>query len=92
MKSTYEVWTYDVWGNPRDGFWVNDRFRAGSVTLDSDASDADVIRALKDAQVINARSRITSFEIQGNDQVIHVNKITLDVGGYYPVCELVKDD
>lgn len=29
----YTLWTYDVWGNARDGFEVNDRFKRGTVTI-----------------------------------------------------------
>ena len=25
IKTTWEVWSYDVWGNSRDGYEVNDR-------------------------------------------------------------------
>ena len=25
----YRLWTYDVWGNARDGFEVNDRYKQG---------------------------------------------------------------
>ena len=30
---TYRLWTYDVWGNARDGFDVNDRCSHGYVTI-----------------------------------------------------------
>jgi hypothetical protein len=30
---TYTLWTYDVWGNARDGFQVNDRFKSGRVSI-----------------------------------------------------------
>ena len=26
MKFNFWLHTYDVWGNPSDGFWVNDRY------------------------------------------------------------------
>ncbi len=29
----YRLWTYDVWGNARDGFDVNDRFSHGYVSI-----------------------------------------------------------
>lgn len=29
----YRLWTYDVWGNARDGFDVNDRYDHGYVTI-----------------------------------------------------------
>lgn len=33
MIKKYEVWEYDVWGNARDGFEVNDRSRINTVTI-----------------------------------------------------------
>lgn len=30
---TFRIWTYDVWGNARDGFYVNDRYKHGTVTI-----------------------------------------------------------
>ena len=30
---TFRVWTYDVWGNARDGFDVNDRYYLGRVSI-----------------------------------------------------------
>ena len=29
----FRVWTYDVWGNARDGFDVNDRYKHGVVEI-----------------------------------------------------------
>ena len=29
----FRVWTYDVWGNARDGFEVNDRYAHGTVEI-----------------------------------------------------------
>lgn len=26
IETTWEVWTYDVWGNAEDGYDVNDRY------------------------------------------------------------------
>lgn len=26
VMTVWELWDYDVWGNPDDGFWANDRF------------------------------------------------------------------
>ena len=47
MKRTYEVITYDVWGNAKDGFQVNDVFRTGrTIELDENASDYAINRTL----------------------------------------------
>jgi hypothetical protein len=32
-KLTFEIWSYDVWGNARDGFEVNDRSKVGKITV-----------------------------------------------------------
>ncbi len=36
MKSKirkFQLWTYDVWGNARDGFDVNDRYKQGVIEI-----------------------------------------------------------
>lgn len=33
ITTTWEIATYDVWGNARDGYDVNDVYRQGTVTL-----------------------------------------------------------
>ena len=30
---SFRLWTYDVWGNARDGFYVNDRYSHGTVEI-----------------------------------------------------------
>ena len=47
MKHKYEIITYDVWGNARDGFEVNNAFTTGRVVeIDPNASDRAINRAL----------------------------------------------
>lgn len=29
----FQIWTYDVWGNAREGFDVNDRYKHGVVAI-----------------------------------------------------------
>lgn len=29
----YRLWTYDVWGNARDGYEVNDRYSHGEISI-----------------------------------------------------------
>lgn len=29
----FQLWTYDVWGNSREGFDVNDRYKQGIVSI-----------------------------------------------------------
>jgi hypothetical protein len=34
VSVTFDIATYDVWGNARDGYEVNDIYRSGSITID----------------------------------------------------------
>ena len=86
----YEVINYDVWGNKRDGFEVNDAHYTGlDVFIHEYDRDKDIIRALKEAGFLNKACRYSSFEVDGEwGYSLYINKITDDVGGLYPVCEL----
>lgn len=33
IKSTWKLYTYDVWGNARDGYEVNDRYSQSEIEL-----------------------------------------------------------
>ena len=38
----YRLWTYDVWGNAREGFDVNDRFAHGYVSIKCKRKDFNI--------------------------------------------------
>lgn len=38
----YRLWTYDVWGNARDGYDVNDRYSHGYVSVRCKAKTVNV--------------------------------------------------
>lgn len=84
---TYDVHTYDVWGNARDGYSVNDRYmRQAKIELPDEVDDKAIIRALKSAGIVRANCRISSFDIEGErDYTLY---ITHGPSGGYPVCEL----
>lgn len=46
IGESWTVWTLDVWGNPSDGWDVNDRSNRGKINLAIDATDAQIIEAL----------------------------------------------
>ena len=50
MKSQtiqYRVYTYDLWGNSRDGFEVNDVYRTGTIVdIADDTSDRAINRRI----------------------------------------------
>ena len=60
--STYDIITYDVWGNTRDGFNVNQAFRTGeTVELPPNASD----------YLINRRLGVRGIEWQGDEYALY---------------------
>jgi len=82
MGYHYQICTYDVWGNARDGWDVND-VRPGPVAAIDDArSDAQVIRALRAAGIIGRR-QTRSFAVDG-DETVYVSEYRTG----RPVCEL----
>lgn len=62
----FDLHTYDVWGNERDGFEVNDRYmRRDVIEVPDDATDADFILALKRAGWLKRNVRVSSIGIEG---------------------------
>jgi hypothetical protein len=68
----YRLVNYDVWGNPRDGYEVNDAHYTGdTLALRDDLpngngpSDAEVIRALKRCGYLKPGIRARSLKIEG---------------------------
>lgn len=58
---TYDVISLDVWGNALNGYEINDWHKTGrTITVRDDATDADILRALRKAglttNLVNARS------------------------------------
>lgn len=59
---------FDVWGNKKDGWEINEsRYEEITVTLHDTASDKDVLQALKDSVFLNKYARITSVIIIGDE-------------------------
>lgn len=81
----YEVIGFDVWGNEKDGYEVNDAYHTGDyVTLPLEASDADIIRAVKQAGQVRSNFRTKSFRIDGEPEfALYIEHDRLG-----PVCEL----
>lgn len=86
MIRKYDVHTYDVWGNAKDGYNVNDVYpRSATIELADDAEDADIIRALKNAGILRSKARYSSFDIDGETgYTLYVNYSPTS----YPLCEL----
>lgn len=84
----YTVWSYDVWGNARDGFEVNDRCKVGTVEIPDDmvnvpatVKTGDDMRAWGDASdkaIVRALVEAGylrprfKFDVQGDDGRIEI--------------------
>lgn len=76
----YRVWTYDVWGNAKDGWEVNDRNELtgflGSEPLDlkDSESDTSIIQALKDRGWLKKTIQSRQLDIDGDGETITINQ------------------
>jgi hypothetical protein len=65
-KKNYRLYTYDVWGNEKDGYEVNDCFKTSEVyEIDNDLSDKDLIKSLKTQGLIKKGIHAKSITIDG---------------------------
>lgn len=67
------VYHYDVCGNPRDGFEVNDSRTAGTVDIADTASDMDILRALKSLGELKPTARLASVRMSDNGDSIDID-------------------
>ena len=82
IDTTWELRTYDVWGNARDGYEVNDTYRAGTVTLrltvivNNAGTPQEFVSAYpSDSQVRRAMGlRRFKLELDGDDTIVYVNR------------------
>lgn len=92
ILTTWEVATYDVWGNERDGFEVNDVYRHGEVELHIPVSTFNAgtphefqSASPTDKQLRQALDlRRVQIETEGDDLIIYVRATRTD----YPCGEL----
>lgn len=85
----YQLWSYDVWGNKKDGFEVNNRYRDCIVEIPEDAIDREIIKIIKKAMGLKRGFPYAYFEVDGEPEyTLYVNYTSSTFGGWYPVCEL----
>jgi hypothetical protein len=87
--TAYKVFDYDVWGNEKDGYTVNDT-RSTIFTLEIDFEKTDEIEIIKELKAIGflkKTSKNSKYFVDMTDE----NDITIDYSGY-PVCELRKEN
>jgi hypothetical protein len=58
MKRQYREYTYDVWGNHREGYHVNDVYRGGVVTIDD---EKDLIKEFRKVGLL--RKGVQSYRV-----------------------------
>lgn len=81
---TWSVYSLDVWGNPREGFEVNDRCKVGTVDIPEYAEDKGIIKALVDAGYLKPRFQ---FNIDGDDMFLSIDH----AASGRPVLQLQRD-
>ena len=63
----FRLYDYDVWGNEKDGFNVNDVFKTSTtVELNEKMSDRQIVNALKKEWVIKKGVQFRSIDIDGD--------------------------
>ncbi len=81
IETTWEVWTYDVWGNARDGYDVNDRCcicREYPITLQAKRNNAGTTSEFLSAYPTHKQIREAlglkriQLELDGDDMTIYV--------------------
>lgn len=91
IKTTWELRTYDVWGNAKDGYDVNDTSRAGTVELripqtrhNAGTAQEFISASPTDRQIKRSFGTSARIETDGDDLHITVNR-TRDG---YPIGEM----
>ena len=92
IETTWEMRTYDVWGNAKDGYEVNDSFRAGSVSfrLPVQTHNAGTPMEFNSASPSDSQLRAAfgvsriQIETDGDDLTVYVNRAR----DSYPLGEL----
>ena len=68
---TFPVLSIDAWGNPQDGYEWNEWFNVGTIDLDLDAENRDIIRAMVNAGYLTkAGLDVAEVEDDGYNLVI----------------------
>lgn len=81
IETTWELRTYDVWGNARDGYEVNDTYSEGEVTLRTPVTIYNVGTPREfrgayptDGQIKRVFGVNCRIETDGDDLTIYVNR------------------
>jgi hypothetical protein len=63
---TLEWWNYDLWGNARDGYNVNDRSASGdTVVIYENDTDKTILARMREAGIVGKGVKTSGIEIDG---------------------------
>ncbi len=85
--ATWSVWSYDVWGNKRNGYVVNDRSRIDEIEGPDDPNAKQALRMAKDGGLLKPHVRLKSLVLDSDEG--HITFTARRDG--FPLGELVKD-
>lgn len=85
----FTAWTYDVWGNKRDGFEVNDRSKVGTFSCDLGTwkNERTLKQLAKDILGVKRNVRLSSISVDGDDMAAYF-EYEPDA---YPLGEFVRE-
>lgn len=93
QNQKYTLWTYDLWGNHRDGWQVNDRFKEGTITIKvkgkvyNEGTDHEFISYTPTDRQINRALGVKGVEWQGEAEYTLYGETKTGK----PVAELVRE-
>ena len=80
-----QVNTYDVWGNDKDGYDVNDVYRQGEFEFDGNWNkDRDIFKFLKEIDILAKHVKLSNLEFEDFDCTVVVYRRR----DHYPLVEV----
>jgi hypothetical protein len=89
----FDLILYEIWGNKKDGFWVNDAYVSErDIIISADiveGTDDKIIQAIKRLGLINKGTHNKSIQIEGEpEHTLYFNDVRSCAGGFCPAFEL----
>lgn len=73
MMSCYRMYVYDVWGNARDGYEINNLFRTETIIgVEMGIDDGALVKRLKEEKLIRKGIHKSSIEFESDGEVLYV--------------------
>lgn len=87
--SIWTLYNYDIVGNSKDGYTVNNTYEvAGNLEVKDDASYRDIMQYLKSQGYLKKTCQLRYLEFDGDDEIIFINQIKDGM----PIFELRKNE